>query len=500
MSELPKGWAESPLESITQFTIGGDWGNELSDTLLDDYVKVKIIRGTEYKNWNSEKGRFAVIRQIKKNSFEKRKLQVGDIVLEVSGGGPTQPVGRSLILDAETNKNSNIPFVSANFCRLLRLSDSVNPFYVNYNLINQYSKGLFNNYQTQTTNLRNLNYNDFIQNVNIKIAPLNEQKRIVEKLDKLLAKVEDAKARLEKIPVIIKRFRQSVLNAAVTGELTKDWRERNAVDESGAILINRIFINRTKKNIKLKFVEIDSSKITEIKNWSRTCLQNIFDVETGSTPSRKNNAYWENGKIPWIKSGQVQNCDIIESEEYITEKALKETNVSLLPIDTILIAMYGEGKTRGQVGVLKIKATINQACAALVNESIDEVIRNYVYLFCLSQYAEIRMISVGGNQPNLNISKIKNWEINIPPYAEQKEIVKRVEALLKKADEIEERYKKAKAFVDKLTQSILAKAFRGELVPQDPNDPPASKLLEKIKLEKEKLNLNKKQKKKSAGR
>ncbi|KAA0246415.1 MAG: hypothetical protein EDM72_05360 [Chlorobiota bacterium] len=481
MSELPNGWVECKIGEVCSKPQYG-WTTKSERT-----GKIKYLRTTDLSNgkiiWDNVPYCINIPKDVGKYLIRKN-----DILISRAGS-----VGKSYIIS-----DISIETVFASYLIRFNTLDEINSKFIYYYF---HTKNYWQSISDLTTGIAIPNVNATkLAEIEIPLAPLNEQKRIVEKLDKLLAKVEDAKARLEKIPVIIKRFRQSVLNAAVTGELTKDWRERNAVDESGAILINRIFINRTKKNIKLKFVEIDSSKITEIKNWSRTCLQNIFDVETGSTPSRKNNAYWENGKIPWIKSGQVQNCDIIESEEYITEKALKETNVSLLPIDTILIAMYGEGKTRGQVGVLKIKATINQACAALVNESIDEVIRNYVYLFCLSQYAEIRMISVGGNQPNLNISKIKNWEINIPPYAEQKEIVKRVEALLKKADEIEERYKKAKAFVDKLTQSILAKAFRGELVPQDPNDPPASKLLEKIKLEKEKLNLNKKQKKKSAGR
>ncbi len=93
----------------------------------------------------------------------------------------------------------------------------------------------------------------------------------------------------------------------------------------------------------------------------------------------------------------------------------------------------------------------------------------------------------GQGKPGLNLDNIKNLDIHLPPLPEQQEIVRRVEALFKKADEIEARYKKARVFVDRLTQSILAKAFRGELVPQDPNDEPASVLLEKIKTEKGRL-------------
>lgn len=99
---------------------------------------------------------------------------------------------------------------------------------------------------------------------------------------------------------------------------------------------------------------------------------------------------------------------------------------------------------------------------------------------------------------NINSKEVCNLKIPLPPLEEQQEIVRRVESLFKVADQIEERYRKAKVYVDKLTQSILAKAFRGELVPQDPNDEPASKLLERIKAKKEKAEPGKKHRKKSS--
>jgi len=112
---------------------------------------------------------------------------------------------------------------------------------------------------------------------------------------------------------------------------------------------------------------------------------------------------------------------------------------------------------------LKIPAATNQACAALVNEDMDEAARSYAYYFCLGQYQKLRDDSVGGNQPNLNLDKVKNWVVAVPPPEEQAEIVRRVGAMLKQAGTIEVRYRKAKTFTDKLMPSILGKAFRGEL-------------------------------------
>ena len=147
--------------------------------------------------------------------------------------------------------------------------------------------------------------------------------------------------------------------------------------------------------------------------------------------------------------------------------------------------MYGEGKTRGQVTELAIEATINQACSAIiVNEDI--VRKDYIKLALQANYLEMRRLAEGGAQPNLNLSKIKSFVVNILTDDEQIEIISRVEVLFLLADQIEEKYNLAKEQVDKITQSVLAKSFRGELVPQDPSDEPASVLLERIKVEKKK--------------
>ena len=325
-----------------------------------------------------------------------------------------------------------------------------------------------------------------LANFNVAIAPNNEQKRIVKKLNVIIPKVDEINSRLEKIPVILKRAHQSILNQAITGELTKEWRKRHQNCISADELIKNVQENRKHQyeiacqkaksngNKKPKTLFLPEFKMLTSDNhtWVKCYIANIFSVETGATPLKSNESYYKNGNIPWVKTGEVQNCEIFEAEEYITEKALNETNVKLFPKDTLLVAMYGEGKTRGQVGRLKFEATTNQACAALVNTNLEYVINEYIYYYCLSQYNEIRRQASGGNQPNLNLDKIKMWEIEIPPLEEQEEIVKQVKTLFEKLDKIEEGYKKAKQYTDKITQSVLHKAFTGNLIPQDPNDKP----------------------------
>ncbi|WP_022974589.1 restriction endonuclease subunit S, partial [Xanthomonas maliensis] len=136
--------------------------------------------------------------------------------------------------------------------------------------------------------------------------------------------------------------------------------------------------------------------------------------------------------------------------------------------------------TRGQVTELKIQAACNQACAAIsVNGEL--ALQSFVKLRLEENYEAIRKMAVGGNQPNLNLGKVREIQFSLPSIATQTEIVRRVEQLFAYADQLEAKVATAKQRIDALTQSLLAKAFRGELVPQDPTDEPASVLLERIR-------------------
>ena len=163
--------------------------------------------------------------------------------------------------------------------------------------------------------------------------------------------------------------------------------------------------------------------------------------------------------------------------------------------------MYGEGKTRGQVTELKIKATCNQACAAITVNN-DMVLTSFVKIRLQENYEETRKVAAGGNQPNLNLKKVREILVELPSIKEQTEIVRRVEELFAFADKVEAQVNAAQARVNNLTQSILAKAFRGELTADwratNPElisgDNSAEALLERIKAEREALALAAKKK------
>lgn len=302
---------------------------------------------------------------------------------------------------------------------------------------------------------------NFVESFKINLPPLAEQKIIADRLDTLLAQVEATKARLERISTILKHFRQSVLAAAVSGRLTEDWRKY---------------------------------KKTSLRLWERTNVGLVANVSTGKTPKRSIESYWVDGTIPWVTSAVTGKPQVYDAEEFVTELAFKECGLKLFKSGTLLLAMYGEGKTRGQVTELCIDATCNQACAAIsVNENL--VSKEFMKLLLIAAYENTRKTAVGGAQPNLNLDKVRQIPLHLPSLEEQTEIVRRVEQLFAFADKMEAQVKAALEKVSQLTQSILAKAFRGELTAQWREEHPelisgensAQALLERIAAERQAL-------------
>lgn len=218
-------------------------------------------------------------------------------------------------------------------------------------------------------------------------------------------------------------------------------------------------------------------------NWPSIAIGGVAQVGSGATPLRSRKDYYEGGTVPWVTSGQLNEPYVSAPTAFVTEKALSETALKLWPANTLLVAMYGEGRTRGRCSELLIEATTNQACAAIVLEPAAEVDRRYLKLFLTARYDANRRLSSGGVQPNLSLNIIKNMVIPCPPLEDQRRIVAEVEQQLSLIDSLRAAVETAQKRSAALRRAILERAFRGELVPQDPADEPASVLLERIRAE-----------------
>lgn len=157
-------------------------------------------------------------------------------------------------------------------------------------------------------------------------------------------------------------------------------------------------------------------------------LGEIYKISSGGTPSRKEPSYWIDGSIPWLTTTEVTNGYITKTNEYITEEGLKNSSAKLFPKDSLVIAMYGQGTTRGRTAKLGIETTTNQACAVLY-EKLTEINTDYVWASLKSQYENLRSISHGSAQPNLTAGDIFNFLIPVPPLSEQQKIVEQITAL-----------------------------------------------------------------------
>jgi type I restriction enzyme, S subunit len=281
----------------------------------------------------------------------------------------------------------------------------------------------------------------------IPLAPLAEQKRIADKLDRLLARVDACRERCDRIPLILKRFRQAVLAAATSGELTEDWREKQKLDKPNLINLSSI-------------------------------VSNLKTEPFGSALHKSD--YIRDG-IPVVNPMHINAGNITPSTDMtISEEKAEELREYRFQQGDIVFARRG---VMGRCAVIgsKEKGWLCGSGSMIIHMN-DLVLPGYLQMALSSPttVAALEDNAVGSTMVNLNQKILLELEIVVPPLPEQHEIVRRVETLFAFADRLEARYKTARAQVERLTPALLDKAFQGELVPQDPNDEPASALLERI--------------------
>jgi type I restriction enzyme, S subunit len=293
---------------------------------------------------------------------------------------------------------------------------------------------------------------EFIRNLEVSVAPLNEQKRIADKLDSLLAKVDACQTHLDRVPQILKQFRQSVLAAATSGRLTEDW-EGNREEWKNCTL---------------------GSVITDIRYG--TAKKSIYGLKNGIPVLR----------IPNIISRKIDPTDLKFAQ--FDEKEIE--TLSLKTGDLLLIRSNGSVELVGKVAAVDPEFEGYMFAGYLIRLRFDpeKVNPDFISLYLSSpairDHIEHTARSTSGVN-NINSEEVKAIPLELPSLEEQSEIVHRIENLFILADRIEARWKVAQERVGQITPSLLAKAFRGELVEQDPSDEPASELSKRIKITRE---------------
>ena len=329
-----------------------------------------------------------------------------------------------------------------------------------------------------------------IREFEIPLPPLAEQTRIAKKLDELLAQVDTLKARIDAIPALLKRFRQSVLAAAVSGRLTEEWRKTLTPADTGADVIRNDHIAKLalleqqpelkKKKSSLQS-DIDESYLFEIpESWTFTTWGKISEwITYGFTrPMPKS----ESGqKLLTAKDVQRFELELVDCGLTTTE-AFQALSDKDKPIKGDLLITKDGSIGRAALVCTDEAFCINQSVAVCWLRSTT-MHKRYLELLSNGDFTQrfVKDKAQGMAIQHLSIIDFAKCPVPVPSYKEQNEIVRQVEQLFAFADQLETKVASAKRRIDLLTQSILAKAFRGELVPQDPNDEPASVLLDRIK-------------------
>lgn len=346
------------------------------------------------------------------------------------------------------------------------------------------------------------------------LAPLDEQKRIVAKVEELLSELDKGVECLHTAQQQLKIYRQALLKQAFEGKLTSDWRAQNSEKiESAEAFLARIQKEResryheqvlewteaqksrkdsyntdrstAKPRAPKHYSPLTAAEISELpelpENWKWIQIGEAFGVYVGSTPSRGNLNYW-GGTIPWVSSGEVAFCRIKGTNENITESGYFNASTEIHPSGTVMLAMIGEGKTRGQAAILDVPAAHNQNTAA-IRVSEAGCIPELIYLYLCFQYEITRKLGSGNNQKALNKERVSAMKMPFFSLSEQKVLVQLLEEKLSVVEQFDKTISDSLQQARALRQSILRKAFSGKLVSQNHEDEPASVLLERIRSE-----------------
>jgi len=308
-----------------------------------------------------------------------------------------------------------------------------------------------------------------LDNVEVVIPTMKKQLEIVELEKRISEKNLQFNKEYSTQSHLFSRLRQSILQEAIQGKLTAEWREQNPNTEPAAELLKRIKADASASSAAGNKGKIKKEKplppITENEvpfelpeGWVWCRLGEIFSSTSGGTPNRANMKYW-NGEIQWYKSGEL-NDGILEkeSEEKITELGYSESSATLFPKGTLLIAMYGA--TAGKLSILNRDATTNQAvCGFFENEKIET---KYLFYFLRANRSKMIEDSWGMSQPNISQTYLRNFVFPLPPLSEQQAIVSKVETLLGKCNQLQAEIENLNTHSKDLLKALFNETFENK--------------------------------------
>jgi type I restriction enzyme S subunit len=415
-SDLPDGWELQTVEELAE-PKGIAYG--VLKPGPQSPSGVPMLRVSDVRNSRIDASDLYMISPQLDAEYRRTKLRGGEVVVSIQGS-----VGRVAVVPPE--------LAGANVSRTLAMIRPKDPAlapWIHRALEAPFAQAAMREVIGGTTR-DSLNLRD-LRRIELPIPPEPIRSQILKVVELSTSKVTTSSGHLTAARRTIDRFRQAVLTAASSGRLTSDWRSVRGI--------------------------IDDEELPG--GWIPCVLDDLGEWRTGGTPSRKHPEFY-GGEVPWVKSGDLRDGPVTSTEEHITPAGLENSSAKVMPVGTVSVALYGA--TIGRLGVLEIDAATNQACANCVPDS-STVDNWFLFYFLYGQRQQLIAAGQGGAQPNLTNRIVRDWPIALPPIDEQREIVRRASALLETADALISRLDSARLRVDRTSQSVLAKAFRGGL-------------------------------------
>jgi len=425
LGEIPKDWEVVKLCGLIVDEMNGDWGKGVKEN--PDFTECFVLRGTDFQKVANGDFEEVPIRFLKGSSLIKRRLQDGDVLVELSGGGEKQPTGRVLLARRNWLEKVHLPVVFSNFVKRIRISDSVcfsEYFYLYWKLLYQNKKTSL--YERRTTGIRNFKYKDFVQNESIPLPPVEEQKAIAY----VLSAVQEAREKTEKVIEAAKELKKS--------------------------LMKHLF---TYGPVSLEEAECINLKETEIglipESWEVAKLGEVASVTSGG-PAPQGEEYFTGGSFPFVRVQHIDNTNSrIERYDLITEQAVLDYGLRLFPKGTIVLPKSGASIFLEKRAMLPVDSFIvSHLCA--INSNNNNLLQ--VYLYYVLQQTRLAA-NKADNYPTLNLSEIRQAILPLPPLPVQQ----RIAEILQTVDEKIQAEEKKKQALDNLFNSMLHMLMSGKL-------------------------------------
>ena len=425
LGEIPKDWEVVKLCGLIVDEMNGDWGKGVKEN--PDFTECFVLRGTDFQKVANGDFEEVPIRFLKGSSLIKRRLQDGDVLVELSGGGEKQPTGRVLLARRNWLEKVHLPVVFSNFVKRIRISDSVcfsEYFYLYWKLLYQNKKTSL--YERRTTGIRNFKYKDFVQNESIPLPPLEEQKAIAY----VLSAVQEAREKTEKVIEAAKELKKS--------------------------LMKHLF---TYGPVSLEEAECINLKETEIglipESWEVAKLGEVASVTSGG-PAPQGEEYFTGGSFPFVRVQHIDNTNSrIERYDLITEQAVLDYGLRLFPKGTIVLPKSGASIFLEKRAMLPVDSFIvSHLCA--INSNNNNLLQ--VYLYYVLQQTRLAA-NKADNYPTLNLSEIRQAILPLPPLPVQQ----RIAEILQTVDEKIQAEEKKKQALDNLFNSMLHMLMSGKI-------------------------------------